>query len=70
MIKRVLFGEIGLAGEVRGSTHVGLRVREAAQLGFTRCILPEGNVGPGVDVTGCELHGVGTVEAALEGLFT
>ncbi len=64
-----LFGEIGLAGEVRASTHAALRVREAAQLGFTRCILPVGNLGPDVGVAGCELHGVDTVEAALDGVF-
>ena len=34
-----VFGEIGLAGEVR-ATPGGLRVREAAQMGFKRCVLP------------------------------
>ena len=38
-----VFGEIGLAGEVRGITQAALRVREAAQLGFKRCILPRAN---------------------------
>src|SRR6187549_3994161 len=31
-----VFGEIGLAGEVRGASQAALRVREAAQLGFAR----------------------------------
>ena len=39
-----LFGEVGLAGEVRGATQAALRVREAAQLGFTRVILPPDSV--------------------------
>jgi DNA repair protein RadA/Sms len=65
-----LFGEIGLAGEVRGSTHAGLRVREAAQLGFTRCIVPSGNFGADVTGIGCEVYGVDTVDDALEALFT
>ena len=37
-----LFGEVGLAGEIRSTTQSNLRVREAAQMGFTRCILPAG----------------------------
>jgi len=36
----VLFGEVGLGGEVRGVGQAALRIREAAQLGFTRCLLP------------------------------
>ncbi len=39
----VVLGEVGLAGEVRRITHPEIRVREAAKLGFTRCIIPAGN---------------------------
>ena len=42
-----MFGEVGLAGEVRGITQAALRVREAAQMGFRRCIMPEANIDPG-----------------------
>ena len=38
-----VFGEVGLAGEIRATSQSALRVREAAQMGFTRCIVPEGN---------------------------
>src|SRR6478672_4851659 len=38
-----VFGEVGLAGEVRGISQAALRIREAAQMGFTRCIVPHGN---------------------------
>ena len=41
-----VFGEVGLAGEVRGISQAALRVREAAQMGFTRCIMPDGNIAP------------------------
>src|SRR3982075_106459 len=41
-----MFGEVGLAGEVRGITHAPLRGREATQMGFTRCIMPEANIEP------------------------
>jgi DNA repair protein RadA/Sms len=64
--RTVVFGEVGLGGEVRGAGQVALRVREAAQMGFTRCILPARNVPD--DVEGIRLVGVGTLEEALERL--
>ena len=64
-----VFGEVGLAGEVRGVTQAGLRVREAAQMGFTRCVMPSGNRVQDVMAPGCELRGVSTVAEALEELF-
>ncbi len=36
----VIFGEVGLAGEVRGVGQSELRLKEAAKLGFTRAIIP------------------------------
>jgi DNA repair protein RadA/Sms len=67
-----LFGEVGLAGEVRGINQAALRVREAAQMGFARCILPEANV-DSQDLAhvpaGCELVGVRTVGEALDHLL-
>jgi DNA repair protein RadA/Sms len=66
-----MFGEIGLAGEVRGIAQANLRVREAAQMGFTRCIMPEANIEPNVRSEGdCELVGVRTVGEALDALLT
>jgi DNA repair protein RadA/Sms len=41
-----MFGEVGLAGEIRGVTQATLRVREAAQMGFRRCIMPAANIDP------------------------
>jgi DNA repair protein RadA/Sms len=39
-----VFGEVGLAGEIRGIPQAPLRVREAAQMGFRRCVMPEANL--------------------------
>ena len=39
--KIIVFGEVGLSGEVRSVSMPALRVKEAAKLGFTTCILPE-----------------------------
>ena len=63
-----VFGEVGLAGEVRGTTRAGLRLREAAQLGFTRCVMPESNCAA-AGGEACEQVGVSTVEGALEALI-
>jgi DNA repair protein RadA/Sms len=41
-----MFGEVGLAGEIRGVTQAALRVREAAQMGFRRCVMPQANIEP------------------------
>ena len=64
----VVFGEVGLAGEVRGTPRAGLRLREAAQLGFTRCVMPASNCTTenGGD---CEQVGVASVAEALEALL-
>jgi DNA repair protein RadA/Sms len=64
-----VFGEVGLAGEIRGVTQSALRVREAATMGFSRCIVPEGNCMRD-DVPGSiELVGVKTVNEALDNLI-
>jgi DNA repair protein RadA/Sms len=43
----VLFGEIALSGEVRAVAHAGLRLKEAAKLGFTQAWAPAGKDPPG-----------------------
>jgi DNA repair protein RadA/Sms len=66
-----VFGELGLSGEIRGVTQAPRRAREAAQMGFTRCILPIGNLDPrDAPPDGCELVGVATVAEALDRLFS
>ena len=64
-----VFGEVGLAGEIRGTTQGALRLREAAQMGFTRCIVPEGNCSPDDLPDGCEVVPVKTVGEALDQLM-
>ena len=67
--RTAVFGEVGLAGEIRGTSQAALRVREAAQMGFTRCVVPDGNVGPGDAPPNCEVAGVRTVSEALDQLI-
>jgi DNA repair protein RadA/Sms len=71
--RTVIVGEVELGGEVRSVTQAGRRVREAAQMGFTRCILPRGNAdgdGAGGAPGGCEAVPVGTVGEALDRVFS
>ena len=66
-----VFGEVGLAGEVRGITQPALRIREVAQMGLRRCVLPRANVDPAAQslAQDCALVGVRTVGEALEALI-
>ncbi len=41
----VLIGEVGLSGELRAVNRLPIRVREAAKLGFKRCIIPKAGNG-------------------------
>lgn len=64
----VVFGEIGLAGELRSVSHIEARVSEAFRLGFTRCVLPYHSV-KNMDrkrFEGMELLGVRNVREAFE----
>jgi DNA repair protein RadA/Sms len=65
----VIFGEVGLGGEVRGINQPELRVKESAKLGFKRCLLPEQNREKMKTEMEIELIGVRTVQEAMEALF-
>ncbi|HET6363418.1 MAG TPA: magnesium chelatase domain-containing protein, partial [Nitrospirota bacterium] len=68
----VVMGEVGLAGEVRAISQAETRLKDAAKLGFTRCILPAVNVEKmekSLALKAMELMGVRSVEEAMEQLF-
>ncbi|MFC1868565.1 DNA repair protein RadA [Thermodesulfobacteriota bacterium] len=65
----VIFGEIGLAGEVRGVNQPVLRIKEAKKLGFTRCILSKRNMESCEPISDIELVGVDSVKGLMEVLF-
>lgn len=62
----VVFGEVGLAGEVRAVAQVEPRLREAERMGFQRAILPKGNLKGLSFKPKMELIGVEAVSEALE----
>jgi len=65
-------GEVGLAGEVRAISQAEARLKDAAKLGFARCVLPAANLEK-IERTAAlkkmELMGVRTVDEAMERLF-
>ena len=61
----VVFGEIGLSGEVRAVSMAQARVQEAKKLGFSRCILPQVCLSQVKGVKGIELCGVKSVQEAM-----
>ena len=65
----VVFGEVGLGGEVRGVTSADVRVKEASKLGFKRCIIPERNASQ-LSVNAVEVIGVSTVKSAIDTMFS
>jgi DNA repair protein RadA/Sms len=64
-----VFGEVGLAGEIRGTSQAALRLREAAQMGFNRVVVPEGNIARDEAPPGCEIVTVKNVGEALDQLM-
>ncbi len=65
----VMFGEVGLTGEVRAVSQPELRVKEAARLGFSQCILPRGNLKNIEIPEGIELIGIRHASEALDHIF-
>ncbi len=62
------FGEIGLAGEIRGVSNCEQRLKEAIRLGFSRCIIPGHNLKTlSSDIQGnTEIIGVRNIREAFE----
>lgn len=63
----IIFGEVGLTGEVRGVSQAEMRIREAKKMGFERCIMPMSNVEAIVEPEkiGIQMVGVSNVIDAL-----
>ena len=62
--KMVVFGEVGLAGEVRPVQRGQDRLKEAAKLGFTSAIIPKANK-PKQSIPGIEIIAVERIEEAV-----
>ena len=65
----MVMGEVGLGGEVRAISQAELRIREAAKMGFRRCLLPERNLTKLERLDGIELIGIREVGEALDAVL-
>jgi DNA repair protein RadA/Sms len=68
----IVFGEVGLTGEVRAVGRPGPRLSEAAKLGFKRAVLPRASSIQlaGDEAAGIELIPVADLDQALEAIFS
>jgi len=62
--KLVMFGEVGLAGEIRPVQRGQERLKEAAKLGFTQAIVPAANQ-PKQKIAGMKVHAVQRLDEAI-----
>lgn len=64
--KTIVFGEVGLSGEVRAVNMAERRVAEAVKLGFTRCIMPAVSRKGLTDRKGIDVIGVKNIQDLLK----
>ena len=65
----VVFGEIGLTGEVRAINHIETRISETKKMGFEKCLIPLSNLKRMTEKPNMELIGIKSVEQVIEILF-
>ena len=65
----VVLGEVGLAGEIRGVSRPGLRIKEAEKMGFSRFLLSSGHKGSVTAPAGMQLVFLDSIRDLVEALF-
>ena len=63
--KMIVFGEVGLSGEVRGVSMVKQRVLEAKKMGYTSCMVPYTNYKQLADIKDMKIHSVKNIKEAV-----
>lgn len=66
--KTVIFGEVGLAGEVRAVSQVRERLTEAEKLGFKKAIIPKSNLKSLNYKGNIEIVGITNVHSAIQAI--
>ena len=62
----VVIGEVGLGGEVRAVGQIERRIKEAEKLGFSKCIIPHGNLKGLNQDSGIEILGVKSIQETIK----
>ncbi len=65
----IVFGEVGLTGEIRAVTNVDKRVKEAKKLGFKNCIIPQANLKGLEEYNNMRVFGVSNIGELLKLIF-
>lgn len=68
--RTIIFGEVGLSGEIRAVSHADLRLKEAQKIAFQRAIIPKVNAERLRGDISMEILGVKEINEALEYLFS
>ena len=64
----VIFGEVGLSGEVRAVSGCETRVAEAKKLGFKKCIMPKSSLDSLPAIPGIEMVGISSLDEAISAI--
>jgi len=67
--RSVIFGEVGLTGEVRAINHIETRILETKKMGFLKCIIPDSNLKRITEKFDITLIGVSNIMQAMEMIF-
>jgi DNA repair protein RadA/Sms len=67
--KAILVGEIGLTGEIRAVGHVQARIKEAAKMGFSKCLVPGSTIKQLSRIKNMTVESVSALKTAMEVLF-
>jgi DNA repair protein RadA/Sms len=67
--RTVVLGEVGLAGEVRAISQMDVRIKEAARLGFNRCLVPKTNAASLAKIAKMEICKISSLKELLENIF-
>jgi DNA repair protein RadA/Sms len=65
----VVFGEVGLGGEVRAVGHMDKRLQEASRLGFSRAVVPARNLNRFHPPNNMQVKGVHSVLEAVQNIL-
>ncbi len=67
--KTILIGEIGLTGEIRAVSHIQARIKEAAKMGFNRCLIPSRSIKQVSKIESMTIESISFLKDAMEVLF-
>lgn len=62
----VIFGEVGLSGEIRAISQTEMRLKEASRIGMKHAIIPKSNLERLKEKFNLKIKGVGSINELIE----